>query len=181
MGSTGSHSSEPAPCWPVDTPGERFYAGFDPDTPFSREGQLVFFAQFIHGSQRWERFLQNCLLARTGNRGSKVVNVLGTAFMSVPAGHWCYANVNAIRGDAVNPSVLGMTSTVSKDVVCNAIKPMPEVAATQCFSNELLACVDSVRRPDGEAGLRPFSDLVPRHIVNVRIRAPVRGLTAGLC
>jgi len=136
--------SEPAPSWPVDTPGGRFYAEFDPDTPISREGQLVFFAQFLHASQRWERFLQNCPLTYTGNRGSKVVNVLGTAFMSVLAGHWRYAHVNAIRGDAVNPGVLGMTSTVSEDVVRDAMKRMPECAATQWLSNELLACVEPV-------------------------------------
>ena len=69
-----STHSEPAPHWPVDTPGGRFYAEFDPETPISREGQLVFFAQFLHTGQRWERFLKNCPLTYTGNRGSKVVN-----------------------------------------------------------------------------------------------------------
>ena len=76
-----------APHWPVDTPGGRFYAEFDPETPISREGQLVFFAQFLQTGQRWERFLKNCPLTYTGNRGSKVVNVLGTAFISFLAGH----------------------------------------------------------------------------------------------
>ncbi len=64
--------------WPVDTPGGRFYAEFDPETPISREGLLVFFAQFLHAGQRWERFLKNCPLTYTVNRGSKVVNVPGT-------------------------------------------------------------------------------------------------------
>ncbi len=144
QGECVSAPSESASHWPVDTPGGRFYAEFDPENPISREGQLVFFAQFLHASQRWERFLQNCPLTYTGNRGSKVVNVLGTAFMSVLAGHWRYAHVNAIRGDAVNPSVLGMTSTVSEDVVRDAMKRMPAVAANQWLSNELLACVEPV-------------------------------------
>jgi hypothetical protein len=122
--------------------GGRFYAEFDSDTPISREGRLVFFAQFLHAIQRWEPFLQNCPLTYTGNRGSKVVNVLGTAFISVLAGHWRYAHVNVIRGAAVNPGVLGMTSTVSEDVVRDAMKRMPEVAATHWLSNELLACVE---------------------------------------
>jgi hypothetical protein len=80
-----STPSEPAPHWPVDTPGGRFYAELDPETPISREGQLVFFAQFLQTGQCWERFLKNCPLTYTGNRGSKVVNVLGTAFMSTPS------------------------------------------------------------------------------------------------
>ena len=136
--------SELAANWPVDTPGGRFYAEFDLDTPISREGQLVFFAQFLHAGQRWERFLENCPLTYTGKRGSKVVNVLGTAFISVLAGHWRYAHINAIRGDALTPSILGMTSTVSEDVVRDAMKRMQEAAATQWLSNELLACVEPV-------------------------------------
>ena len=66
-----SAPSTPPSSWPVDTPGGRFYAEFDPVTPISREGQLVFFAQFLHASQRWERFLQNCPLSYTGNRGKQ--------------------------------------------------------------------------------------------------------------
>jgi hypothetical protein len=37
-----------------------------------------------------------------------------------------------------------MTSTVSEDVVRGAMKRMPEAAATQWLSNELLACVEPV-------------------------------------
>ena len=103
----------------------------------SRESQLVFFAQFRHAGQRWERFLKNCPLTHTGNRGCKVVHVLGPAFMSVPAGHWRYAHLNAIRGDAAHPNVLGVTSTVSEDVVRDALKRVPEVSATQWLSNWL--------------------------------------------
>ena len=67
----------------------------------------------------------------SGNRGSKVVNVLGTVFMSVLAGHWRYAHVSAIRGDAINPDLLGMTATVSEDVIRDAMKRMPEAEALQ--------------------------------------------------
>ena len=136
--------SKPSPSWPVDTPGGRFYAEFDPDTPLSREGQLVFFAQFLHQSQHWQRLLQNCPLTYSGNRASKVVNVLGTACMSVLAGHWRYAHVNAIRGDALNPNLLGMTATVSEDVIRDAMKRMPEADALRWLSSELLACVEPV-------------------------------------
>lgn len=140
-GEVVSSPASPPPIWPVDTPGGRFYAEFDPDTPLSREGQLVFFAQFLHQGGRWQRFLQNCPLVYSGNRGSKVVNVLGTVFMSVLAGHWRYAHVSAIRGDAINPDLLGMTATVSEDVIRDAMKRMPEAEALQWLSTELRACV----------------------------------------
>jgi hypothetical protein len=43
--------------------------------------------------------------------------VLGTILLSVLAGHWRYAHMNAIRGDGVNPELLGMTKVASED--CN--------------------------------------------------------------
>ena len=34
--------------WPVDTPGGRYYAEWDTEAPVTREGQLIFFFQFLH-------------------------------------------------------------------------------------------------------------------------------------
>jgi hypothetical protein len=36
----------------VDTPGGRFYAEWDDETPVTREGQLIFFFQFLHTGGR---------------------------------------------------------------------------------------------------------------------------------
>ena len=41
------------PAWPVDTPGGRYYAEFDHSTPTAREGQLIFFAQFLKPKCDW--------------------------------------------------------------------------------------------------------------------------------
>src|SRR6516162_3677277 len=57
--------------WPVDTPGGRYFAEFDDEAPVTREGQLVFFAQFLHAGGRWERFVSNTPLHYVGNRGSE--------------------------------------------------------------------------------------------------------------
>ena len=38
--------------WPVDTPGGRYFAEFDDEAPVTREGQLLFFAQFLHAGGR---------------------------------------------------------------------------------------------------------------------------------
>ena len=45
--------------WPVDTPGGRYFAEFDDEAPVTREGQLLFFAQFLHAGGRWESFVSN--------------------------------------------------------------------------------------------------------------------------
>ena len=72
----------------MDTPGGRYYAELDLDAPFTREGQLIFSAQFLHSGGRWARRLEGCRLRYHGNRGSEVVNVIGTAALSVRCGHW---------------------------------------------------------------------------------------------
>jgi hypothetical protein len=88
--------------WPVDTPGGRYWAEFDDEAPVTREGQLIFFAQFLHTGGRWQQFVDKSPLAYSGNRGSKVVDVLGTAALSILCGHWRYAHINAVRGDRLN-------------------------------------------------------------------------------
>ena len=107
----------PVPAWPVDTPGGRYYAEMDCDAPVTREGQLVFFAQFLQTGGRWQRLLEGCPLRYVGNRASGLTNVVGTAALSILCGHWRYAHISAVRGDRLNPPLLGMSHVVSEDVV----------------------------------------------------------------
>jgi hypothetical protein len=130
--------------WPIDTPGGRYYAEFDEEAPVTREGQLIFFAQFLRTAGLWERFLERSPLRYTGNRGSSVVDVLGTITLSILCGHWRYAHVNAVRGDRLNPPLLGMNRTVSEDVVRGAMKRIDERMGLQWLGEELRACVEPV-------------------------------------
>ena len=102
--------------WPLDTPGGRFYAEWDEDTPVTRDGQLNFFFQFLKAGGRWEQFMRNCPLQYTGNCGSGALNVMGTVLLSVLSGHWRYGHINSVRGDGINPPLLGMTRTVAMAV-----------------------------------------------------------------
>jgi hypothetical protein len=72
----------------LDTPGGRFYAEWDEQAPVTREGQLIFFFQFLEAGGRWEEFLRECPLSYTGSRGSGALNVMGKVLLSVLAGHW---------------------------------------------------------------------------------------------
>jgi hypothetical protein len=130
--------------WPVDTPGGRYFAEFDDQAPVTREGQLIFFAQFLHAGGRWQQFVERSPLRYTGNRGSAVVDVLGTATLGVLCGHWRYAHLNAVRGDQLNPPLLGMGGTVSEDVVRGAWRRLDEGAGLAWLSGELRACVEPV-------------------------------------
>ena len=89
------------PAWPLDTPGGRFYAEWDVDVPVTREGQLIFFFQFLHLGSRWEQFMRDCPLIYQRNRESEAKNVMGTILLSVLNGHWRYAHINAVRGDGI--------------------------------------------------------------------------------
>ena len=131
----------PSGSWPVDTPGGRFHAEWDDEAPVTREGQLLFFFQFLHAGGRWEEFLRACPLRYVGNRGSGARNVMGTALLSILCGHWRYAHINAVRGDGVNPGLLGMDSTVSEDAVRLGIGRIDEKPGLDWLSDQILGSI----------------------------------------
>jgi len=124
--------------WPVDAPGGRFHAEWDQSSPVTREGSLLFFFQFLEAGGRWEHFLKDCPLTYTGNRGSGAKNVMGTVLLSVLSGHWRYAHINGVRGDGVNPGLLGMDAAVSEDAVRLAMYRIPETAGLDWISSQIL-------------------------------------------
>jgi hypothetical protein len=124
--------------WPLDTPGGRFYAEWESQTPVTREGQLIFFFQFLAAGDRWQEFLANCPLSYMGNRGSGKLNVMGTLLLSILCGHWRYAHINSVRGDALNAALLGMEKIVSEDVVRDALKRMDEAQSLRWAQGHIL-------------------------------------------
>ena len=130
--------------WPVDTPGGRFYAEWETQAPVTREGQLMFFFQFLHAGDRWEELMRDCPLSYHGNRGSGKLNVMGTILLSVLCGHWRYAHINSVRGDRVNPALLGMEGTVSEDAVRAALKRMEETRSLAWLQGQILASIEPV-------------------------------------
>ena len=107
--------------WPLDTPGGRYYAEWDPEAPVTVHGQLIFFVQFLQTGKRWADFIKDCPLTYSGNRGSGATNVIVTMVLSILSGHWRYLHMNAIRGDTINAGLLGATRLVSDDVVRDAL------------------------------------------------------------
>ena len=84
--------------------------------------KTLFFFQFLKAGGRWEQLMEHCPLNYSGNRGSGAHNVIGTVLLSVLSGHWRYAHINSVRGDAINPPLLDMQHTVSEDTVRRAMK-----------------------------------------------------------
>jgi hypothetical protein len=134
----------PSGTWPLDTPGGRFHAEWDDQAPVTREGQLIFFFQFLQTGGRWEEFLRECPLYYIGNRGSGAHNVMGTVMLSALAGHWRFAHINAIRGDGINPGLLGMKGVVSEDAVRLAMGRIDESAGLDWLSNQIVGSISPV-------------------------------------
>ena len=88
--------------------------------------------------------LEGCPLRYHGKRGSGGTNVVGTASRSILFGHWRCAHINSVRGDTLNPPLLGMRHVLSEDVVRRALKRIDERPGLEWLSGELSACVQPV-------------------------------------
>ena len=106
----------------VDTLGGRVHVEWDPHAPVTPMGQLVFFAQFLQTSGRFESWVGDCPWTYSSPNAPQVRDVLGTVLLSVLAGHHRYAHINSLRGDTLNPPLLNMGRVASEDSVRQALK-----------------------------------------------------------
>src|ERR1700681_853345 len=77
----------------IDTPGGRYRASFDDRTPVSPLGPLVFFAQFLQASGRFEALCQDAPLEYRSPNAPAVCDVVGTLVLGILSGHWRYAHL----------------------------------------------------------------------------------------
>jgi hypothetical protein len=108
----------------VDTFGGKIQVKWVPGAAVSGLGQMAFFIEFLKTSGLFDAWVKECPLNFTSPNAPKKRDVLGTILLSVLAGHSRYAHISAIRGDGVNPGLLGMTKVVSEDSVRGALKSM---------------------------------------------------------
>ena len=71
-------------------------------------GQLPFFVDFLKGSSSFDAFVADCPLRYVSPNAPGKRDVLGTAMLSMLAGHRRYAHIAALRCYAVLPELLGM-------------------------------------------------------------------------
>lgn len=106
----------------LDTFGGKIYVKWVPGGVVSALGQMAFFIEFLKTSGLFDAWVSDCPLHYTSPNAPSKRDVLGTILLSVLAGHWRYAHISAIRGDGVNPGLLGMTKVASEDSVRRALK-----------------------------------------------------------
>jgi Transposase DDE domain group 1 len=78
-------------------------------------GQMPVFIDFLKTSGLWDGFVADCPLCYTSPNAPTHVDILGTLLMSVLAGQFRYAHISGLRGDGVNPALLGMRKVMSED------------------------------------------------------------------
>jgi hypothetical protein len=103
------------------------YAGkvrirWDDSAAVTAMGQMPVFIDFLKTSGRWDALVADCPLRYASPNAPGQVDVLGTMLMSVLAGQSRYAHITGLRGDGVNPELLGMRKVMSEDSARRAFK-----------------------------------------------------------
>ena len=110
----------------LDTFAGKIQLKWVPGAAVSSLGLMPFFIEFLKTSGLFDQWVEDCPLNYSSGNAPTKRNVLGTLLLSVLNGHWRYAHINAIRGDGVNPGLLGMSKVASEDSIRRAMKAMGE-------------------------------------------------------
>ena len=177
----------------VDTFAGKIQVKWMPEAAVSSLGQMAFFIEFLKTSGLFENWVDECPLQYTRPNAPRKRDVLGTILLSVLSGHWRYAHISAIRGDGVNPELLGMAKVASEDSVRRALSAMKEEESDRWLKGQLKASyeplleepwvldMDTTVKPlyghqqDAKVGYNPIKPGRPSHayhsyfIANVRI------------
>lgn len=127
---------------PIDTFGGRVHVEWNPQAPVTPLGQLPFFIEFLKTAQLFEPWVQDCPLAYTSPNAPAPRDVLGTLLLSILAGNKRYAHITAMRGDGVNPALLGMNKVCSEDSVRRALEGLDPQLAEAWLRTHLRRCYE---------------------------------------
>ena len=123
---------------PVDTFGGRVHVEWDPNAAVTALGQLPFFIEFLKISDLFDPWVEACPLGFSSPNAPLVRDVLGTAMLSILCGHRRYAHISALRGDGINPQLLGMSKVVSEDSVRRSFAKLDEAEGVAWLQDHLL-------------------------------------------
>lgn len=123
----------------LDTFAGKIQIKWAPEGSVSSLGLMPFFIEFLKTSGLFEAWVKDCPLEYTSPNAPQKLDVLGTILLSVLAGHWRYAHISALRGDGVNPELLGMTKVASEDSVRRGLSAMKEAESERWLKKHLKA------------------------------------------
>jgi Transposase DDE domain group 1 len=121
----------------VDTYAGKLRIQWDDAAAVTAMGQLPVFIDFLKTSGLWDGLVADCPLRYTSPNAPSHVDILGTLLMSVLAGQRRYAHITGLRGDGVNPELLGMRKVMSEDSARRAFKQAAPEATREWLSKHL--------------------------------------------
>ena len=121
----------------MDTFGGPVHVEWDPDAAVTPLGHLAFFAEYLKVSGRFDALVADCPLHYTSPNAPSKRDVLGTVLLSVLAGQSRYAHITALRGDGVNPALLGMGKVASEDSVRRGVERIEAEEGTSWLQGHL--------------------------------------------
>ncbi len=176
----------------ADTFAGRVHVEWDETAAVTPLGQLPFFVEFVKQAGLFDAWVAGSPLRFTSPNAPSKRDVLGTALLGVLAGCWRYAHLTALRGDAVNPQLLGMRRVVSEDAVRRGLKSIASPAGEEWMCEHLLHCVrpllgepwildvDTTVKPlyghqeGSEVGYNPHKPGRPSHSLHTYVVANLR-------
>ena len=176
----------------LDTFGGKIHIKWAPEAAVSSLGMLPFFIEFLKTSGLFDKWVEDCPLRYTSANAPAKRDILGTILLSVLAGHWRYAHINALRSDGVNPELLGMTKVSSEDSVRRGLLALDEEESAQWLKQHLRASyepllkepwvldVDTTVKPlyghqeDATVGYNPHKPGRPSHAYHSYFIATIR-------
>ena len=114
---------------------------WDPAAPLTPYGQLPFFIEYLKAANLFDALVADCPLSYASPNAPERRDVLGTAMLSVLAGHKRYAHITALRNDGVLPELLGMNKIVSEDAVRRGFKAVHADEGREWLQRHLDYCV----------------------------------------
>jgi Transposase DDE domain group 1 len=144
----------------VDTFAGKVHMKWVPEAAVSSLGLMPFFIEFLKASGRFDEWVDQCPLHYSSPNAPKKRDVLGTLLLAVLAGHWRYAHINAIRGDGVNPELLGMNKVCSEDSVRRALLGIKEDEGEkwlqQCLKSSYAPLLEEPWALDMDSTVKPL-------------------------
>ena len=121
----------------VQTIAGRVQVRWDAQSTATPMGQLAYFIEFLTLTGLWSRWQESCPLSYSRPNAPSKAEERGTWMLSILSGHKRYAHVTAMRGDGVNPGLLGMKKVISEEALRNALKRIDETEGTTWLDTHL--------------------------------------------
>ena len=121
----------------LDTYGGKVHLRWDAGAAVTAYGQMPYFIEFLKTAGLFNDWVAACPLDYRSPNAPAVRDVLGALLLSLLAGHRRYAHISSIRGDGVNPELLGMSKVVSEDSARRAFQRADEKACSSWLREHL--------------------------------------------